>query len=564
MTLELAGRERVAEDEQVSHPGRRAPRRHAMAVSDPLHRIDRRCRVGRRELARDAQRVVLFGRCRTRPGRRAEALPRAGRRERTDTLRGKGLKSLQELPDRVRGRPIARLPDSRLPATGQSLASARSGRIAQQRLEDVAEDDVRKLTYDGVAGREVASRCRRQVGDGRALGPLDHLVQLRWHEAPERGEERDRGGLRERQAIEFVAREPAHTLDDRGHPLGCGRRPADRTPGRGRPVRPTGRAWRSTGADPVGALAVVATTQLRVAQPVVGDVDPLRELEGFRPGDIRVVLAQEATPGQVDRLRAGVAGHPKPGIQIVAGEGLAWRHDVDIVVVRPGASRYAQAMRPMAGGESKGIAVSFIKRAQEAAAQAAEAARVKAQEASGQMSGTAGAGGTGGAAGTGGTPGPDGSVSEALTQDMLVKRLSSTGASAREALGVAKRGMSTVIEKIDPGTLAELVIKATALQEMTNRSLRLKGSPYRIAEISISASIPPAVSFAIQRLEDEPEELGADVVPSSELVEQIVESGDLVLALDGTTVDPSGVVDPLEVDGTRGAMPPSGISSDGS
>ena len=206
--------------------------------------------------------------------------------------------------------------------------------------------------------------------------------------------------------------------------------------------------------------------------------------------------------------------------------------------------------------------MSFIKRAQEAAAQAAEAARVKAQEASGQAAGTSGSAGADGTASA--TAGAGVGAGEALTQDMLVKRLSGTGASAREALGVAKRGMSTVIEKIDPGTLAELVIKATALQEMTNKSLRLKGSPYRIAEISISASIPPAVSFGIQRLEDEPEDLGADVVSSSELVEQIVESGDLVLALDGTTVDPSGVVEPPAVDGERGAMPPSGISTEGS
>ena len=113
-------------------------------------------------------------------------------------------------------------------------------------------------------------------------------------------------------------------------------------------------------------------------------------------------------------------------------------------------------------------------------------------------------------------------------------------------------------------TLAELIIKATALQEMTNRALRIKGSPYRIAEISISASIPPAVSFAISRIGDEPEEIGSEVVSSSELVEQIVESGDLVLALDGTTVDPSGVVEPPEADGSRRAMPPSGVSSDGS
>ncbi len=184
--------------------------------------------------------------------------------------------------------------------------------------------------------------------------------------------------------------------------------------------------------------------------------------------------------------------------------------------------------------------MSFIKRAQEAAAQAAETARLKAQEATGQGGGTTG---------------------EAPSQDKIGRGLSGAGASAREAIGMAKRGMSTVIEKIDPGTLAELVIKATALQEMTNKSLRSKGSPYRISEISISASIPPAVTFAIQRLGDEQEDVGAAVVSSSELVDQIVESGDLVLSLDGTTVDPSAVEPPV-VDVAPGAMPPSSISSD--
>jgi hypothetical protein len=193
----------------------------------------------------------------------------------------------------------------------------------------------------------------------------------------------------------------------------------------------------------------------------------------------------------------------------------------------------------VAGGESKGIAVSFIKRAQEAAAQAAETARLKAQEASGQA---------------GGAPG------DSASPDMLAKGLSGAGASAREAIGLAKRGMNTVIEKIDPGTLAELIIKATALQEMTNRSLRGKGSPYRIGEISISASIPPAVSFAITRLSDE-EEVGTTVVSSSELVEQAEDGADLVLALDGTTVDPSAVERPV-LAAAPGAMPPSDISSD--
>ena len=189
--------------------------------------------------------------------------------------------------------------------------------------------------------------------------------------------------------------------------------------------------------------------------------------------------------------------------------------------------------------------MSFIKRAQEAAAQAAaqaaEAARTRTQDAGGGATGAS----------------PDAPPA----QDMLGKSLSGATAGAREAIGMAKRGMNTVIEKIDPGTLAELIIKATALQEMTNKSLRLKGSPYRIAEISITASIPPAVAFAITRLGDEPEEIGDQVVSSSELVETTIESGDLVLALDGTTVDPEAV-EPVVVDAARGAMPPSAISTE--
>jgi hypothetical protein len=109
-----------------------------------------------------------------------------------------------------------------------------------------------------------------------------------------------------------------------------------------------------------------------------------------------------------------------------------------------------------------------MKRAQEAAAQAAEVARARAQEAAAVANRTAG---------------------DPATAETFAK-------GAREAVGMARRGVTTVIKKIDPSTLAELIIKATALQDLTNKSLRKKGSPYRIAEISISASIPPAVSFA--------------------------------------------------------------------
>ena len=85
-----------------------------------------------------------------------------------------------------------------------------------------------------------------------------------------------------------------------------------------------------------------------------------------------------------------------------------------------------------------------------------------------------------------------------------------------------------------------------------------KGSPYRIGEISISASIPPAVSFAIGRIGDIEEELVGEVIASSELVDQAAETGELVLALDGTTVDETSVTTPA-MDPEAGAMPPSRI-----
>jgi hypothetical protein len=173
--------------------------------------------------------------------------------------------------------------------------------------------------------------------------------------------------------------------------------------------------------------------------------------------------------------------------------------------------------------------LSFIKKAQEAATQAAEAARTRAQEAAAVANRTAN----------------DPATAEGLARG------------ARDAVGMARRGVTTVIEKIDPSTLAELIVKATALQELTNKALRKKGSPYRIAEISISASIPPAVSFAIGRLGDEPEEVVGDVVESSELVEQSAEAGELVLALDGTTVDPAVVVSAGTIDPQSEAMPSS-------
>ena len=147
--------------------------------------------------------------------------------------------------------------------------------------------------------------------------------------------------------------------------------------------------------------------------------------------------------------------------------------------------------------------MDFVKRAREAA----EAAATQAQSAAGMARTTA---------------------ADPATQEKL-------GQQARAAMGAARRGVSTVVERIDPSVLADLIVKATALQEMTNGSLREKKSPYRISEIGITASIPPGVTFSIGRLDDGAEGLTSTVVDSTELVEHQAEDEN-VISLDGTTL----------------------------
>lgn len=104
------------------------------------------------------------------------------------------------------------------------------------------------------------------------------------------------------------------------------------------------------------------------------------------------------------------------------------------------------------------------------------------------------------------------------------------GTHVREAAGQAKRGLVTAIEKIDPGLLADVVIKATALQERANRALQAKGSAYRIGEITLTATIPPQVSFAITRIGDPEVD---DTQASGELVAEIEAAGEEVESLAG-------------------------------
>jgi hypothetical protein len=77
---------------------------------------------------------------------------------------------------------------------------------------------------------------------------------------------------------------------------------------------------------------------------------------------------------------------------------------------------------------------------------------------------------------------------------------------AKEVAGQARRQFVTAIERIDPGILADVIIKATALQEKANARLRRKGSVYRIGEIQVTASLPPGISFSIERISEAEED----------------------------------------------------------
>lgn len=98
-----------------------------------------------------------------------------------------------------------------------------------------------------------------------------------------------------------------------------------------------------------------------------------------------------------------------------------------------------------------------------------------------------------------------------------------TQAKVKSGLASAGRGARTMVERIDPGILADIVIKATSLQEKANARLRKKGSIYRIGEIQITASLPPGISFSIERIGDADHD-GASDIPLHSSTELLAEA----------------------------------------
>jgi len=121
-----------------------------------------------------------------------------------------------------------------------------------------------------------------------------------------------------------------------------------------------------------------------------------------------------------------------------------------------------------------------------------------------------------------------------------------TQAKVKSGLATAGRGARTMVERIDPGILADVVIKATALQEKANARLRRKGSMYRIGEIQVTASLPPGISFSIERIGDADHDADSEVrlLSSTELLaEERAAQAEAIVSLD--THEQAAIVEEL-------------------
>ncbi len=201
--------------------------------------------------------------------------------------------------------------------------------------------------------------------------------------------------------------------------------------------------------------------------------------------------------------------------------------------------------------KAKEAADHAAERARNAAEQAAERASGAADRASSQVHGGSGrprdslraaAGQARVAAGQLGKATSD-AVGNAATAVADPTNQANARDAAQRGLKRAKSGVASVLDRIDPGLLADVVIKATSLQEKANRRLREKHSPYRINEITITAGIPPDVAFTIGRIEVEEEDLSATSEAAAETdvdSDEVAASGagtELMLEADDTAFD---------------------------
>ena len=200
--------------------------------------------------------------------------------------------------------------------------------------------------------------------------------------------------------------------------------------------------------------------------------------------------------------------------------------------------------------KAKGKASEVARDAAEASTRAAEAVAAKAHDPETQERLKSGLTTAGRTAADASTRAADASA-RAATAAVAKVQDPATQARVKGGLASAGRGARTMVERIDPGILAEVVIKATALQERANARLRAKGSIYRIGEIQVTASLPPGISFSIERIGDDhhhdgdhDETPGVPLLSSTALLaEEKTAAADGIVSLD--TNEQAAIVDGL-------------------
>ena len=253
------------------------------------------------------------------------------RRERRDPGRIESREPLDECPDRDAVRAVARLADGGLPAARQALAGAVAERLAQELVEERRRGRAR---WRSPRRRRARPGRAAAAGSSRASTAVSIASRAAsWSGGRKRAIVAPKAiGVGSAQASRSISSgSSAATRSRKRASASAGSAGRCRTGGRGgaaalasspRTSRPPVLADRPAQA----ALAVVAGAEIRVAQPVVGDVDPLRPLETGRAGDVRMVLSQERAPGDLDDLGARVDGDLEAGVQVVGGERRAWWH----------------------------------------------------------------------------------------------------------------------------------------------------------------------------------------------------------------------------------------------
>jgi len=195
--------------------------------------------------------------------------------------------------------------------------------------------------------------------------------------------------------------------------------------------------------------------------------------------------------------------------------------------------------------KAKEKASEVAREAADASARAAGAVSAKAHDPETQARVKSGLATAGKAAGDASVKAADASA-KAASAVVAKAQDPATQAKVKSGLATAGRGARTMVERIDPGILADVVIKATALQERANARLRKKGSIYRIGEIQVTASLPPGISFSIERIGDADRDAdsGHPLLSSTDLLaDERAAGADAIISLD--TQEQAAIVEGL-------------------